>query len=54
MMAQSFVLQVIIAELLRFKAHNDDKEDSLSFCKPALWRTGFLDAVKNGTIFSRD
>ena len=30
------------------------QEDRLSIFKLGLWRTGFSDAAKNGTIFSRN
>ena len=31
-----------------------EKTDCLANFKPGLWQTGFLDAAKNGTIFSRN
>ena len=30
------------------------EEDCLVIFKPGLWRTGFSDAAKNGTIFRRN
>ena len=49
---QSFKIGARIAELWRFKAQKVKKlqEDRLAIFKPGLWRTGFSDAVKNGTI----
>ena len=33
---------------------NNDKKDKLLFFKPGLWQRGYLDAAKNGTIFSKE
>ena len=46
-----------ITELWQFKSHKVEKvdeEDHLSFFKAGLWKSGFLDVAKNGTIFSRN
>ena len=51
---QSFNLQARIAELWRFKAQKLEKDDRLAIFKPGLWRTGFSDAAKNGTISSNN
>ena len=54
---QSFKTEVRIAELWRFTARKVKKlqgEDRLAIFKPGLWRTGFLHAAKNDTIFSRN
>ena len=53
----SFKIGARIAELWRFKVRKVKKlqeEDRLAIFKPGLWQTGFLDAVKNGTIFSKN
>ena len=36
------------------KREKNLKEDCLAIIKPGLWRTVFLDAAKNDTIFSRN
>ena len=36
------------------KSGRSHKEDRLAIFKPGLWQMGFLDAAKNGTIFSRN
>ena len=54
---QSFKIGARIAELWRFKARKMKKlqeEDCLTIFKPGLWQMSFLDAAKNGTIFSRN
>ena len=54
---QSFKIGARFAELWQFKVQKVKKlreEDRLAIFKPGLRQTGFLDAAKNGTIFSRN
>ena len=39
---------------MAIQVRKSEKNSKRAIFKPGLWQTGFLDAVKDGTIFSRN